>query len=631
MNTIIAIKRKAKSAYHSGGLRNRKHTAMKRKSASSEPEAASRPRKSPRSSEASLAIEKTEVEAEQQKPAKKKPEQDAKATHEPRTKLRRSERLRKQAKSGHQSVDIAHDDLLKLVDDGTTSNQEAESPEDPTAEPRLSEEQPDYDELDERHDRLLEADDRTRESDRQTEDPALEWERQQEIRAQCYREFRDEHPDDYTDGPMRVTLGSDGVKPCATLLLTFSFSTKARAALRAQLEFEKLQERTTRKTGVAMRFEAQIGSAIASHRIKLSRAEEEKQAQEEKQISLTEEINILERMLEESKFDRRCAQALLDSKASILRDLQAAANVELEEAFHAAQLLPLEEGEPESPIEERDLQQEYGAFCRKLEEEEDGVPMEPLDIGRDHTRPPTPSPDEQVKQEIEAAWWTAHDRLKQAHEAFDNKEWSRNQAKRAWQDAIKRGEESEADVGEKFDLPWLKHFQEITHELVDAEKEFQTAQANALEAGVVIQSQDNQSECSSTEPKATNPLEKTPDMPIFVNSNPKVSHWLDRVSASMSQGDEEEVTEADESEEDAVFFNESLSVVAKGLEREQIDQWEHRCDGETCEDKACQDEGSELGSPGEGSHEPAAREHGRWSKIRGVKELLAALKEPRHL
>jgi hypothetical protein len=77
----------------------------------------------------------------------------------------------------------------------------------------------------------------------------------QAIRNESYITFESEDAEDYTQGPARFVLATDGVQDCVVLLLTMDLSLRIQKALRMQHAFEQAERAGLRKRQAYMRFE----------------------------------------------------------------------------------------------------------------------------------------------------------------------------------------------------------------------------------------------------------------------------------------------------------------------------------------------------------------------------------------
>lgn len=545
MNAIEVIKQKAKSAYHFGGLRNRKTSEMKRARTRSEADAIGRPRKSPKSSEVPVAEgnaqpgsisdapRPVEVETEA---VRERPIADTAPDHSP---ARHS--------GSHVDIDVAKEGSLKDHDRKAGSDQSI-------GRFTLGGQQ-----------------------------------QHQAIREKAYVWFRGEAADDYTYGPVRILKCSDGVdSQCASLLLTLEFSAKVQATVRAEREFLKLERRATKEMGVAERFESRLKREIRNHKGRLSDFEPD-QTEPEKEAALRKELEVLEQMLEQSKTDQQCSQTLVNSRASILREVQAETIAYLEEAFVYANLLKPEEDDDDESIEERDLDEEYAKFRQRNQEENDGRPITPLDVSRDHMLAPPPTAEQQARQELIDAWWTARDRFRVAQDAFDARESDRDRDKQDYMEAVELGYKSIDDVADDFDLPWLQRFQRMTRELIDAEKTFTVARANVDEAGIDIESKHAFTSPTNSELGGPDQQNQVQNVSTFAASNQRIARWRESVPRSMSpRENEDEDSGAGEVSEDLdIVPFDSVSAAAEGTVRRLIIHWSKICKDDSCENKVC--------------------------------------------
>ena len=89
-------------------------------------------------------------------------------------------------------------------------------------------------------------------------------------------------------------------------------------------------------------------------------------------------------------------------------------------------------------------------------------------------------------RDLADSFFTAQTRLHKAQDAFDSREMRREQEWQANVEAGIRGGEVQDATPEDFDDRWLRHTQELTREVIDAEAEVAEAKRAALEAGIDV-------------------------------------------------------------------------------------------------------------------------------------------------
>ena len=352
--------------------------------------------------------------------------------------------------------------------------------------------------------------------------------------------------------------------------MTLDWSAKVQYAMQATRDFEQLETATENQLDIAMDFETQIDEEIAHHHYRLGAFEDGKDTDTQKEAALREELRILEQMLKDSENDRQCAQALLRSKANILREIQARANAYLEEAFIHARLLEPREDQGDGPIEYRDLQKEFKMWRERQQGVDPLQDIAPLDTRRDYRVPP-PTAEQQARRNIVNAFWEAQEALQRAQVAFDRKEQRRAEAWQAHLQAAEREEEPVDTSREDFDLGWLKRFQEFTGELLAAEEAFAAARANALEAGIDM---DGEGQLSASEDGEDDRLSFHEEATAF-KAEPRITTWLKSLSSPLSPSFNEQPSDTEDWDGADVGLSDSISVVAQGTDRRRIDKWQN--------------------------------------------------------
>ena len=398
----------------------------------------------------------------------------------------------------------------------------------------------------------------------------------QAIRDQAYIYIQPEQPEDYTVGPARMVISNDGVEECPALLMTYELSTRIQRASRAQRDFARSEQDALRQREVLSNFEIDLEHQIASHSTKLAIFEEESPSEEQK--ALEEELEILELMLNNAKDRRQAVKANLETKANMLLEMQASAIAILEDAFIQARLLEPEIDEPDTPIEELDLENEYQDFRRTLEQsdEENEVEPEPLHTGNEHLQHFDPAIAEwEHEQEKKQEYLAARKRLQEAQSAFDRRDGDSDMQRQANYEAVEHSMEAADATPEDFDMRWLKRTQELTRELIDAEVAVAEAKADAIRLGADIAEQDQESGFVSNFEdgyRTSFEQEQIASVPL-----PKVENWLSSVPEATSPSFNDREEDGDEWEADDVEISDSVSLVAEGAERRRIDKWRQVC------------------------------------------------------
>ncbi|KAK6388791.1 hypothetical protein LTR65_007270 [Meristemomyces frigidus] len=398
---------------------------------------------------------------------------------------------------------------------------------------------------------------------------------EQAIREEAYIVSTGEEPDDYTAGPARLVVANDGLKPCVSLLLTYDFSAKIQAVLRAQRDFAKSKRLATRELEIALNLEMDLETEVAIHESRLAFSEGDEEAAEDVVKGLQEELSTLQAMAKESANARQATNARLESEARTLFEVQARSNAYLEDAFVSAQLLEPADEEPETEMEDLDLQTEYRKY-REEQQREAGeeATVVALDTSSEHLKAAPLSPEEQALLGIKEAFWRSQHQLQSAQMAFDYREETRAREWLATFETAARGEEPVDASPEDFDARWVNRIQELTHELIEAEVAFAAAKADALTATVDVTEDDQASGfvddvadgyCMSYE------QEQVASVP-----QPQVSSWLDNIPDQASPTSNNEV-DVDEWDTQTVGISDSVSLVAEGPDRRRIEKWRRIC------------------------------------------------------
>ena len=407
----------------------------------------------------------------------------------------------------------------------------------------------------------------------------LEPEELQAIRDQYYITFTSEDETDYTEGPPRIIWAADGIKNCSALLLTLELSAKIQKALLAQRGFVKARRATLEKKKASLNLSSELEIQIWGRKSRIARLSMSNNTSEAQKQALEEELSILERMRERNLNDRQKLQTDLEFRGQVLRNIQEEANAEIEEAFIHAQLLEPQDDSPDTPIEEFDLQQEYEAFKEELREAEGDnfVPTTPLDTSKDYLMAPKEplTLKQERNQELKKAVWAADERLQSAQAAFDRRESDRHAEFRDNVDAANRDETPRDTSPEDFNLRWLKHEQDLTRELIEAEKALAAAKAAAVGGGIDVPMDDQAS--GFVDDVADGYRMSMEQEQIASVPSPRVKNWLSGIPELASPSFNERSAEVDDWEAPDVEISDSVSLVAEGNERRRIDKWRRVC------------------------------------------------------
>ncbi|KAI6813765.1 hypothetical protein KC342_g16692 [Hortaea werneckii] len=402
---------------------------------------------------------------------------------------------------------------------------------------------------------------------------AAENDEQQAIRNASYIVSTGEEPGDYTEGPARLVAASDGIKDCAALLLTWELSARIQQAVQAQRDHHRSRQKAVRQLEVALNFEMDLETEIANHESRLSMLEAEELADQETVVALQEELATLKSMLRGSCEARQAADVRRTSETAALAEVQSAVTAVLEEVVHAQLVASDIAGMPDSP--ELDLQTEYLKYRSTQHEDGDNTNaygVAPLDTNDEHLQAAPLSEEEQKKKDPADLFYTAQARLLKAQDAFDSREARREQEWQANVDAETRGEEVRDATPEDFDIRWLKHVQELTREVIDAEAELAEAKRAALGAGIDV-ANDEADSGFLDDVEDGYLLSKEQEL-VDTAAGSTVKGWLDRLpSDKLDSPVLRSDADVDEWETRTVGISDSVSLVAEGSVRRRIDKW----------------------------------------------------------
>ncbi|KAI7352974.1 hypothetical protein KC354_g11752 [Hortaea werneckii] len=397
---------------------------------------------------------------------------------------------------------------------------------------------------------------------------------QQAIRNESYIISTGEEPEDYTEGPARLVVANDGIKECAALLLTWELSAKVQQAVEAQRNHDRLRQKAVRTLEVALNFEMDLETEIANHESRLSMLETEGIPDQERVVALQEELATLKSMLKDSCEARQAADVQKVSETAALAEVQAGVITTLEEAFVHARLVASDvAGMPDIP--DLDMQTEYLKYRSAQHADGDDTnasTVAPLDTNDEHLQAAPLSKEEQKTKDLADSFFIAQARLQKAQDAFDSREMRREQEWQANVDAGTRGEEVRDATPEDFDARWLKHVQELTREVIDAEAEVAKAKKTALEAGIDV-ANDEADSGFLDDVEDGYLLSKEHEM-VDTAAGSTVKGWLDRLpSDKLDSPGLRSDADVDEWETQTVGISDSVSLVAEGSVRRRIDKW----------------------------------------------------------
>ncbi|KAF2172226.1 hypothetical protein M409DRAFT_49950 [Zasmidium cellare ATCC 36951] len=416
-------------------------------------------------------------------------------------------------------------------------------------------------------------------------------EQEQELREDSYIQFDAEDTvEDYTAGPLRLVAGSDGVKTCASLLMTYDFAQIVKRAVNAHRVYAREECHAEQQIEAIEKFQRKVKNEISNDELRIMDAEVNKDApdseREDSINSWNSAIDILRRILTQMDCEKQSLETNVRWKSSISMEAQVEVAAYLDDAFtHACLIEPLEEDE--IPLGKFDLQEQYQKALKNRDDEcEATTPTmtfhkapEKLDttafpLDRE-VEPPTE--EESNKRKLLKTVWDAEDRVQQAQVAFDNRVHEQAYDQEVNYQAELAGEPTTYESLEHFDLHWVQVNQELTRELIEAEEAYSQAKAAALEASVQFQT-DNQSSCFGDDFDGTGyPISQEVDVEGAVAwVTPKVDSWLANVPEDACSDCESSV-DVDDWDFKELDLSDSLSCVDYGSRRKRIDRWQRDC------------------------------------------------------
>jgi hypothetical protein len=320
---------------------------------------------------------------------------------------------------------------------------------------------------------------------------------EQSRREAQYLYFDGEDETDYTAGPVRMVNASDGVKQdCTALLMTLDLSAKIQEAVRARREFSAAEKAAERQDDVNYNFENKLEAQIAKHehRLLLLKDVVDEERVAEAKI-LQDELTKLQLLLENTKARRQCIAADIKVLATNLQEVQAELNAVLAEAFVSARLVEPAVEEPEEPLQELDIDEEYQRPCYMIQDSANDPPMEAAVFHPcDELGVEPMSAEERHIVELKSAYWEAKQDLAYAEAALDRREDTRSEEWEAHEDAVANGEPTRDASLDEFNIRWFYRTAELTGEVIEAETALASAKAALVNAGVGMNHVDSDQE-----------------------------------------------------------------------------------------------------------------------------------------
>lgn len=189
--------------------------------------------------------------------------------------------------------------------------------------------------------------------------------------------------------------------------------------------------------------------------------------------------------------------------------------------------------------------------------------------------PPSLTAQQEKQQALEIACYDAYDRLNSARRTFDDRDRLREEERLLNEFAANNYQPTTDPTPEAFDVRWVKQFQEMTRELIDAEEALAQANAVAAEEGLEVQLGDDALSSGFGDDGARYAESVEREM---VESAPTelVLGWLIGVPDD-DQTAEDQQQIADEWEADELEFGDAASAYAIGKEKSKIERWRTMC------------------------------------------------------
>ncbi|KAI7497461.1 hypothetical protein KC367_g5835 [Hortaea werneckii] len=400
---------------------------------------------------------------------------------------------------------------------------------------------------------------------------------EQALREEVYIQFDGEAADDYTGGPARFILASDGVQSCAAMLMTLDLSLKIKQSLHAQRAFAIAETRALHEEQANLDFELKLEHSIRKHEIRMmDLAELETGEANVEREALSDELEKLQLLLKNTRALQQQIKVRMETQADNLRYVQAKANALLEQTFIDARLIePFLEPE-EEPVPVLTVEEEYRKICQAIAED-DG--LEEAEIASfhscsDHYVAPPLSPTTQARQNLQSEYFSAQRRLGEAQIAFDRRYETREAEWYANYEAVERGEQARDASVEDFDARWVVRIQEMTREVIEAEEAMTEAKKALVDAGIDLFLEDQESCFVDTADDGY--LGGHGEKFVAQVPGEKIDGWLEEVPdrpSSMSV----DGRDADEWDVGDVDIGDSISTIAEGADRRRIDKWRQIC------------------------------------------------------
>ncbi|KAF2172228.1 hypothetical protein M409DRAFT_17466 [Zasmidium cellare ATCC 36951] len=387
----------------------------------------------------------------------------------------------------------------------------------------------------------------------------------QALREQVYVNLQSATTEDFTGGPARLVAASDGVQDVAAILVTLDLAAQIQDAIEARRTYAKEESKALKQQSALSNLKSGVECEKLSHQCRIDQENEKgPDVDQETLDALQKEHDNLALLLEDIELRIEAVNAQVLTQAMVFRNCQTRLIDTLEETFIEGLAVDPESDEPESPIEELDLQQEYQAFLNP-QQETDAEPQDiaPLDITPDDYFQATNdhlTASELAQYEIRDNYFAAREHLIEAQNRFDRREYDREMDRQTTQDSA-----------EDFDVRWVHRFRELTTQLIEAEAAFTAAKVAANEASVDVGGED---QCSLFVDRDDDGYRESHDAACTASApRDKIMQWVEGISDQANPEETSGDVEVDDWDAPGMDMSDSVSCVAIGSYRSKIDHW----------------------------------------------------------
>ncbi|KAK3657973.1 hypothetical protein LTR56_000817 [Elasticomyces elasticus] len=390
----------------------------------------------------------------------------------------------------------------------------------------------------------------------------------------------DEDPMDYTEGPSRLVMAADGLKPCVALLMTTGLSDRVQAAVQARRDIDSAQVVVPLEREVNIRYQLNVECALDQYSTRIAELTAINTGEPVAELTeLQNKVEKLQYMLDEARYRDTVLDTRLNTTAENFCRCQNALTLYMEESFIDGTIIEPEVGQGIPEIPEFDLDEEYIRLCRSTKEDQGLEMASALSLAscQDDLQLRKLSPEEQHRQDLIDAAYTARQQYNLAQAAFDRRDYDRrvNKQNAASEAGIDEGEFDATPEGEEFQLCWFKLNNELTHTLVQAEQELAAANRALAEVGVEF---DDANSCFVDFGSNGHSMNFEADMKSST-SRPRVESWLDSIVYEVSpEVDVETDVDVDVWNAHDVQIGDSLSCFAyEPARRRRVREWRQQC------------------------------------------------------